>query len=157
MQNITPCLWFDTNAVEAANLYTSIFQNSKIVNTTYYGEGAPKPRGTVMTVVFQLNGQSFIALNGGSDFTFSPAVSFVVNCDTQEEIDYLWDELSNGGEKQQCGWLKDKYGVSWQIVPARLGEMMPSNELEKSQRVMQAILKMDKLDIDTLERAYKQN
>jgi predicted 3-demethylubiquinone-9 3-methyltransferase (glyoxalase superfamily) len=161
MQRIMPCLSFDNNAEEAAQFYTSVFQslnfqNSTIVSTTYYGEGAHKPKGTVMTVVFQLDGQNFMALNGGPDFTFSPAISLMVNCDTQQELDELWDKLSaEGGETRQCGWLKDKYGVSWQIVPARLSEMM-SGDAEKLQRVVQAIWTMDKLDIDKLERAYAQ-
>ncbi len=156
MQKIAPFLWFDSNAEEAANFYTSIFKNSKILSTTRYAQGAHGPKGTVISVTFQLDGQDFMALNGGPHFTFSPAISFFVNCNTQQEVDELWDKLSEGGEKQRCGWLKDKYGLSWQIVPARLSEMMQSNDAEKSQRVMEAILKMDKLDIDTLVRAYEQ-
>lgn len=155
MQKITPFLWFDSNAEEAVNFYTSIFNNSQIVSTTHYAEGASRPKGMVMTVTFQLDGQDFIALNGGPDFRFSPAISFVVSCETQPEVDQLWDKLSDGGEKDRCGWLKDKYGVSWQIVPTCLGEMLQSNDAEKSQRVMEAVLKMDKLDIDTLVRAYE--
>lgn len=154
MQKITPCLWFDNNAEEAANFYTSIFKNSKIVNTTHYGEDAHKPKGTVMTVSFQLEGQDFVALNGGPEFTFTPALSLFVNCNTQQELNELWDKLSAGGEKQQCGWLKDQYGVSWQIVPACLSEMIQDSDSEKLHRLMQAVWKMDKLDADTLVRAY---
>lgn len=124
MQKITPFLWFDDKAEEAVNFYTSIFKNSKIVNITRYGEVGPGPKGTVMIGTFQLDGQEFIALNGGPHFTFSEAISFLVNCETQEEVDELWEKLSEGGEKVECGWLKDKYGVSWQIVPTVLGEMM---------------------------------
>jgi len=158
MKNITPCLWFETKAEEAAKFYVSLIKNSKMGSITRYGEGGAeasgRPAGTVMTVTFQLNGQEFMALNGGPQFTFSPAVSFIVNCDTQEEIDTLWDRLSEGGEKSVCGWLKDKYGVSWQIVPAVLGEMMQDRDAEKTERVMKAILQMTKIDIKTLQRAY---
>ena len=158
MKKITPCLWFDTKAEEAAKFYVSLIKNSKMGSITRYGEGAAgasgKPAGTVMTATFQLNGQEFMALNGGPQFTFSPAISFVVNCDTQEEIDTLWDRLSEGGEKSVCGWLRDKYGVSWQIVPAVLGEMMQDKDTEKTERVMKAILQMTKIDITALQRAY---
>lgn len=158
MKKITPCLWFDDKAEEAAKFYVSLIKNSKIGSITRYGEGGAaasgRPAGSVMTVTFQLNGQDFLALNGGPQFTFSPAVSFIVNCDTQEEIDKLWDKLSEGGEKSVCGWLKDKYGVSWQIVPAVLGEMMQDKDAEKTERVMKAILQMTKIDIKTLQRAY---
>jgi predicted 3-demethylubiquinone-9 3-methyltransferase (glyoxalase superfamily) len=160
MQKITPFLRFDDKAEDAVNFYTSIFNNSKILNITRYGEEAAKaagrPKGSVMTVVFELEGQEFIALNGGPVFTFSPAISFVVNCKTQKEIDDLWEKLSEGGEKGQCGWLKDKYGVSWQIVPTVLGEMLQDKDPKKSRRVMEAILKMDKIDIETLKQAYEQ-
>src|SRR5260370_26101136 len=124
MQRITPFLWFDDKAEEAANFYVSIFKNSKVGGVTRYGEGGPRPKGTVMTVQFQLEGQEFVALNGGPHFTFSPAISFVVNCETQDEIDAFWQKLSEGGETQRCGWLKDKYGVSWQVVPAGIGKLV---------------------------------
>ena len=160
MQKITPFLWFDNQAEEAVNFYTSILKNSKILSVTRYGEAGAKaagrPKGSVMTVVFELGGQEFIALNGGPVFTFSPAISFVVNCETQEEVDELWEKLSEGGEKEQCGWLKDKYGVSWQIVPTVLGEMMQDKDPKKSEKVMKAMLQMDKIDIKTLKQAYKQ-
>jgi len=160
MKNITPCLWFDTKAEEAAKFYVSLIKNSKMGSITRYGEegaaASGRPAGSVMTVAFQLNGQDFLALNGGPQFTFSPAISFIVNCDTQEEIDTLWDRLSDGGEKNVCGWLKDRYGVSWQIVPSVLGEMMQDKDAEKSKRVMQALLKMTKLEIKTLKQAYEQ-
>ena len=151
MQKITPFLWFDDKAEEAANFYTSIFKNSKVVDITRYGEGGPGPKGTVMSATFQLDGQEFIALNGGPEFTFSPAISFFVNCGTQEEVDELWEKLSEGGEKQRCGWLQDKYGVSWQIVPSALGEMLQDKDAEKSKRVMKALLQMDKIDVKGLE------
>jgi predicted 3-demethylubiquinone-9 3-methyltransferase (glyoxalase superfamily) len=153
MQKISPFLWFDNKAEEAANFYVSVFKNAKVVTTTRYGEGAPAPKGTVMTVVFQLFGQEFIALNGGPHYKFSPAISFVVNCQAQQEVDELWDKLSQGGQIQQCGWLQDKYGVSWQIVPTILGELLQLKDTEKSKRVMQAMLGMRKLDIAALKRA----
>jgi len=160
MQKISPFLWFDNQAEEAVNFYTSIFKNSKILSVTRYGEAGAKaagrPKGSVMTVVFELGGQEFIALNGGPVFTFSPAISFVVNCETQEEVDELWEKLSEGGEKEQCGWLKDKYGVSWQIVPTVLGKMMQDKDPKKSEKVMKAMLQMDKIDIKTLKQAYEQ-
>jgi predicted 3-demethylubiquinone-9 3-methyltransferase (glyoxalase superfamily) len=160
MQKITPFLWFDDKAEEAANYYTSIFNNSRIESITRYGaEGAEvsgRPEGTAMTVTFHLDGQDFMALNGGPQFTFSPATSFLVNCETQEEVDHLWDKLSEGGETQQCGWLTDKYGVTWQIVPTVLGELMQDQDPEKSGRVMQAMLQMVKIDIAGLRRAYEQ-
>ena len=159
MQKIAPFLWFDDKAEEAAKFYTSIFKNSKILSITRYGEegakAAGRPKGSVMTVVFKLQGQEFIALNGGPVFTFSPAISFVVNCKTQKEVDELWEKLSEGGEKGQCGWLKDKYGVSWQIVPTVLGEMLQDKDPKKSRRVMEAMLKMEKIDIKTLKQAYE--
>jgi len=154
MQKITPFLWFDGKAEEAVNFYVSIFKNSKVVSFTRYGEAGPGPKGTVMSATFQLDGQEFYALNGGPMFTFSPAISFFVKCETQPEIDEMWEKLSAGGEKQRCGWLKDKYGVSWQIVPPVLGEMLSDKDAEKSKRVMEAMLQMDKIDIDTLKRAY---
>jgi len=155
MQKITPFLWFDKQAEEAANFYTSIFKNSKVVGIMRYGEAGPGPKGTVMSVTFQLDGQEFTALNGGPMFTFSPAISFFVNCETQEEVDELWEKLSEGGEKQRCGWLKDKYGVSWQIVPTVLGEMLQDKDPEKSKRVMNAMLQMNKIDIKSLKQAYE--
>ena len=159
MQKITPFLWFDNQAEEAVKFYTSIFKNSKIKSVTRYGEegakAAERPKGTVMTVVFELEGQEFIALNGGPVFTFSPAISFVVNCATQKEVDNLWQKLSEGGEKERCGWLKDKYGVSWQIVPADLGEMLQDKDPMRSEKVMKALLQMDKIDIETLKQAYE--
>jgi predicted 3-demethylubiquinone-9 3-methyltransferase (glyoxalase superfamily) len=157
MQKITPFLWFDHQAEEAVNFYVSIFRNSKIVNVARYGDDGAKvsgrPKGSVMTVAFQLDGQPFVALNGGPLFTFSPAISFVVDCQTQEEVDRLWDRLSAGGEQQQCGWLRDQYGVTWQIVPSVLGELMSHPDPAKSQRVMQAMLQMTKLDINGLRQA----
>jgi Uncharacterized protein conserved in bacteria len=156
MQKITPFLWFDGKAEEAMHFYVSIFKNSKVGAITRYGDAGPGPKGTVMVVTFQLDGQEFIALNGGPQFTFSPAISFVVNCETQEEVDAFWEKLSEGGEKLQCGWLRDKYGLSWQIVPTVLGEMMQDKDAEKSQRVMKAMLQMTKLDIKRLKQAYAQ-
>jgi len=159
MQNITPFLWFDNQAEEAAQFYTSIFKNSKIVNIARYdeaGAGASgRPKGTVMTVTFELEGQAFTALNGGPVFKFTEAISFLVNCKTQEEVDELWEKLSEGGQKGRCGWLKDKYGVSWQIVPAILGELLQDEDAEKRQRVMKAMLQMDKIDIKGLKQAYQ--
>ena len=157
MHKITPFLWFDGKAEEAMNFYTSIFKNSKVVNIMRYGEAGPGPKGTVMAATFQLDGQEFTALNGGPMFTFSPAISFFVNCETQEEVDDLWKKLSEGGEKQRCGWLKDKYGVSWQIVPTVLGELLQDKDPEKSKRVMNAMLQMDNLDIKSLKQAYERH
>ena len=156
MQKITPFLWFDHQAEEAVDFYTSVFKDSKKGKVARYGAGAPAPEGSVMTVTFQIHGQDFIALNGGPLFTFSQAISFVVSCETQDEIDELWEGLSAGGEPQQCGWLRDKYGVSWQIVPVTLGEMMQDRDREKSNRVMQSLLQMNKIDMGKLEEAYKQ-
>jgi predicted 3-demethylubiquinone-9 3-methyltransferase (glyoxalase superfamily) len=160
MQTITPCLWFDDKAEEAVNFYTSILKHSRIKGITRYGEAGAevsgRPKGTVMTVTFQLDGQEFLALNGGPHFTFSPAISFILNCETQQEVDELWEKLSEGGERQRCGWLKDKYGVSWQIVPTVLGEMLQDKDAEKSAKVMEVLLKMDKLNIKTLNQAYEQ-
>jgi predicted 3-demethylubiquinone-9 3-methyltransferase (glyoxalase superfamily) len=156
MQKITPFLWFDGKAEEAMNFYTSIFKNSKIGSVTRYGEEGPGPKGTVMTATFQLAGQEFMALNGGPQFTFSPAISFFVNCETQEEVDELWEKLSEGGEKNRCGWLTDRFGVSWQIVPSALGVMLRDKDAAKSRRVMRAMLQMDKIDIERLRRAYDQ-
>ena len=156
MQKITPFLWFDGKAEEAMNFYVSIFQNSKVISIARYGEAGPGPKGTVMSATFQLDGQEFFALNGGPQFTFSPAISFFVNCETQQEVDELWEKLSEGGEKGRCGWLKDKYGLSWQVIPSALGEMLRDKDPEKSGRVMTAMLQMDKIDIKTLRRAYEQ-
>lgn len=155
MQKITPFLWFNDNAEEAANLYTSIFKNSKILNIARYGDAGPGPKGTVMTVNFQLEGQDFMALNGGPVYTFTPAISFFVNCETQAEVDELWDKLSAGGSEVQCGWLKDKFGISWQIIPKALMELMQDKDPAKSQRVFQAMLKMTKIDVEALKRAYR--
>jgi predicted 3-demethylubiquinone-9 3-methyltransferase (glyoxalase superfamily) len=155
MQKITPFLWFDGKAEEAMDFYTSIFANSKVISVMRYGDAGPGPKGTVMAATFQLLGQEFIALNGGPQFTFSPAISFFVTCTTQEEVDELWEKLVAGGEPQQCGWLKDRYGLSWQIVPAVLGEMLQDADGEKSNRVMKAMLAMGKLDIAGLERDYE--
>ena len=156
MQKITPFLWFDTQAEEAAKFYTSLFKNSKILNISRYGEGGHGPEGMVMTVTFQLEGQEFTALNGGPEYTFSPAISFFVNCESQEEVDNLWERFSDGGEEQQCGWLTDKYGVTWQIVPNALIEMLQDKDAEKAKRVTQAMLQMVKIDIAGLKKAYEQ-
>lgn len=156
MQKITPFLWFDGKAEEATNFYVSIFKNSKIVNVTRYGEGGPGPKGMVMSAIFQLDGQEFFALNGGPQFTFSPALSFFVNCETQQEVDELWEKLSEGGQKDRCGWLRDKYGLSWQVVPSVLGKLLHDKDAEKAKRVMDAMLQMDKLDISRLQQAYEQ-
>ncbi|PZO37194.1 MAG: hypothetical protein DCF19_19525 [Pseudanabaena frigida] len=154
MQKITPFLWFDGQAEEAMNFYTSIFKNSKIVSVMHYGEAGPGAKGTVMSATFEIQGQEFIVLNGGPHFKFSPAISFFVNCETQEEVDELWEKLSEGGKTNRCGWLDDKFGVSWQIVPTALGVMLQDKDAEKSKKVMAAMLQMDKLDIETLRRAY---
>jgi len=154
MQKITPFLWFDGNAEEAVNFYTSIFKNSMVGNIMRCGDAGPGPKGSVLTATFQIEGQDFTALNGGPMFTFSPAISFFVNCETQEEVDELWEKLSAGGEKQRCGWLKDKFGVSWQIIPRALGRLMGDKDPVKATNVMQAILQMDKIDIQRLEQAH---
>jgi predicted 3-demethylubiquinone-9 3-methyltransferase (glyoxalase superfamily) len=160
MKKIVPCLWFDDKAEEAAKFYVSLIKNSKIGSITRYSAesaaAAGRSVGSVMTVTFKLNGQEFMALNGGPVFTFTPAVSFMVNCDTQREIDRLWEKLSAGGEKSVCGWLTDKYGVSWQIVPTVLNKLMTGRDPERAKRVMQALLKMTKLDIAGLKKAYAQ-
>lgn len=158
MQKITPFLWFDNQAEEAAKFYTSVFKNSKIVSTTRYDEAGAKasgrPKGTAMVVAFELDGQKFTALNGGPHFKFTEAVSFVINCKTQEEVDYFWEKLSAGGKESQCGWLKDKYGLSWQVVPTILIELLQDKDAAKAKRVMEAMLKMSKIDIKTLKQAY---
>jgi predicted 3-demethylubiquinone-9 3-methyltransferase (glyoxalase superfamily) len=156
MQKITPFLWFDGKAEEAMNFYVSIFKNSKVVRVTRCGDAGPGPKGTVMSATFQLEGQEFFALNGGPLFTFSPAISFYVNCETQQEVDELWEKLSKGGHKERCGWLKDKFGVSWQIIPSVLGKLLNDQDPQKAGRVMQAMLKMDKIDIKGLQQAYDQ-
>ena len=153
-QRITPFLWYDGNAEEAANFYVSVFPNSEITEVSRYGEGAPRPVGTVMVVSFRLDGQEFAALNGGPEFTFSEAVSFLINCQSQEEVDYYWDKLTDGGEPGPCGWLKDKFGVSWQVNPTVLTQMLQDDDRERADRVMQAMLQMGKIDIATLEEAY---
>jgi len=157
MQKIVPFLWFDGKAEEAMNFYVSIFKNSKIVSVTRYGKAGPGPHGTVMSAEFQLEGQNFYALNGGPVFTFTPAISLFVNCETQREVDELWDKLSEGGEIQQCGWLQDKYGLSWQIIPTILGKLLRNKDAAKAQRVMQAMLQMKKIDIGGLQQAYDQS
>ena len=154
MQKIIPFLWFDNKAEEAVNFYTSLFKNSSIDSVSYYGEGTPMPKGTVMSVQFKLEGQNFIALNGGPFFTFTPAISLFVNCETQQEVDLLWDSLSKGGEQKQCAWLTDKYGITWQIVPTILGTLLQDKDPIKAQRVLHAMLKMGKIEIETLQNAY---
>jgi predicted 3-demethylubiquinone-9 3-methyltransferase (glyoxalase superfamily) len=153
MPKITPCLWFDTEGEEAARFYTSVFPNSRIVDVARYGEAGPRPEGTVMTVQFELDGQEFVALNGGPDFTFDEAISFQVDCRDQEEVDRYWSALSEGGEEGPCGWLKDRFGLSWQVVPRALPELLSDPDRAKSQRVMAAMLEMKKIEIDSLERA----
>ncbi len=150
---LTTCLWFDGQAEEAASHYTSIFENSKLGNIGRYTEAGPGPAGTVLAVEFELNGQKFVGLNGGPEFTFNEAISFQIHCEDQDEIDYYWSKLSEGGEEGPCGWLKDKYGVSWQIVPTALPRLLSDPDREKSQRVMEAMLSMKKIEIDALERA----
>jgi predicted 3-demethylubiquinone-9 3-methyltransferase (glyoxalase superfamily) len=157
-QKITPFLWFDNQAEEAAKFYTSIFKNSKIENATRYDEEGSKvsgrPKGSLMTVPFQIEGQEFVALNGGPMFKFTEAISFIVNCETQKEVDYYWEKLSAGGEEVQCGWLKDRFGLSWQVVPTVLTEMLQDKDPQKAQRVMAAMLKMKKIEIADLKKAY---
>ena len=154
MANITPFLWFDNQAEEAMNFYVSIFKDAKIGTVTRYGQAGPGTPGSVMTATFTLDGQDFIALNGGPEYKFSPAISFVISCETQKQVDELWEKLSEGGETNRCGWLTDKFGVTWQVVPAGLGDLLGDEDPEKSQRVMKAMLQMDKLDINELRRAY---
>jgi predicted 3-demethylubiquinone-9 3-methyltransferase (glyoxalase superfamily) len=151
---ITPCLWFDHQAEEAARFYTSLFKNSKILKVAHWGDGGPGPKGSVLTVLFQLDGQEFLALNGGPLFKFTEAISLIVNCQTQQEVDRMWERLSEGGEKSQCGWLKDKYGLSWQIVPTLLARLVTDPDPARAQRVLQAMLGMKKLDIKGLKKAY---
>ena len=154
MQKIVPFLWFDGKAEEAMNFYVSIFKNSKVVRVTRYGDAGPGPKGTVMSATFQLEGQEFYALNGGPQFTFTPAISLFVNCETQQEVDELWKKLSAGGREDPCGWLQDKYGLSWQTIPTALGKMLGDKDPQKATRVMQAMLKMKKIDIKGLQQAY---
>jgi len=156
MQKITTFLWFDNRAEEAASFYVSIFKNSKIVGVSHYGDEGPRPKGSVLVVTFQLDGQNFIALNGGPTFKFTEAISLVVNCETQQEVDEMWEKLSTGGEKSRCGWLKDKYGLWWQVVPAILSQMLEGKDAERANRVMKEIMTMDKLDIKRLQQAYDQ-
>ena len=154
-QKITPCLWFDWNAEEAVKFYTSVFKNSKILVVTHYGEAGPAPKGTVLTITFQIEGQEFIALNGGPEYKFTEAISLMVNCETQKEVDDLWSKLSADGQEVQCGWLKDRFGLSWQIVPSVLLEMIQDSDPARSKRVMEAMFQMKKLDIAQLQRAYQ--
>jgi predicted 3-demethylubiquinone-9 3-methyltransferase (glyoxalase superfamily) len=156
MQKITPFLWFDGEAEEAMNFYTSIFKNSKCLSVTRYGDAGPGPKGSVMVAAFELDGQEFVALNGGPQYTFSPAISFVVNCENQQEIDEMWEKLSDGGTNLQCGWLQDRYGVTWQIVPHNIVKLVNSATPEKSNRVMAALMQMEKIDVAKLEEAYAQ-
>ena len=155
MQKIVPFLWFNDNAEEAMNLYVSVFKNSKVLNVTRYGDAGPGPKGTVMSATFQLEGQDFYALNGGPHYKFTPAISLFVSCNTQEEVDDLWEKLSDG-KYEQCGWLQDKFGLSWQIIPTILGEMLADKDPKRSQSVMQAMMQMKKIDIEALQEAYDQ-
>lgn len=155
MQGITTCLWFDTQAEEAANYYASIFTDAKVTSVSHYGEAGPRPAETVMTVEFHIAGSNFVALNGGPEYTFSEAVSFQLSCENQAEVDELWSSLSEGGEEGPCGWLKDKYGISWQIIPTALPTLLGDPDAERSLRVMKAMLAMKKIEIDELQRAYE--
>ena len=154
MPKVTPFLWFDHQAEEAMHFYTSVFKNSKIGHVTRYGDAGPGPKGAVMSATFELEGQTFMALNGGPMFKFTEAISLFVSCETQQEVDELWEKLSAGGQKSRCGWLKDKYGLSWQIIPKALGELLADKDPAKSRRVMQAMLQMDKIDVAALKRAH---
>jgi len=157
MQKIVTNLWFDTEAEDAAKFYTSIFKNSQINNVSHFGEAGPREAGLVLTVDFELDGQQFTAINGGPDFKFDEAISLLINCESQSEVDYFWDALlADGGEESQCGWLKDKFGLSWQVIPSRLGELMSDPDAAKANRVMEAMLKMVKIDVDVLEKAYNE-
>jgi len=155
MPRITPSLWFDTQSEDAASFYVSVFPNSEITRTSHYGDAGPRPAGTVLTVEFVLDGQEFTAINGGPQFTFDEAISFIIHCADQAEIDYYWAKLSEGGEEGPCGWLKDRYGLSWQVVPAALGQMMSDPKSGNPAKMMEALLKMRKLDIATPQRAYR--
>ena len=154
-QKITPFLWFDGKAEQAANFYVSVFRNSKVLSVTRYGEAGPGPKGSVMSAVFQLEGQEFYALNGGPQFKFSPAISMFVNCETQQEVDELWEKLSAGGKTNRCGWLDDKFGLTWQIIPTTLGRLLQDKDAAKANRVMKAMMQMDKIDIARLQQAYE--
>ena len=154
MNAITPCSWFDGTAEEAAKFYTSVFKDSEILDVSYYGEGAPMPAGTVLTIRFRLGDFGFLALNGGPNFKFTEATSFMIDCGSQEDVDYYWDALTEGGEPGPCGWLKDKFGLSWQVVPSVLGELLNGEDPERSSQVMQALMQMGKLDISKLQDAY---
>ena len=156
MQTITPCLFFDGKAEDAVNFYKSVFKNAKVGHISRYGDNMPMPKGSVMTAELEIGGQKFLALNGPPMFTFSPAISFMVNCDTQQDIDHYWEKLSDGGETQQCGWLKDKFGVSWQIVPSMMPHLMSGASAAQSEKVMQAVMRMTKLDIAAMKQAYEQ-
>jgi len=156
MPKTTPCLWFDTQGEEAAEFYTSIFPNSKIVNISRYGPGGPRPEGTAMTVAFELDGQEYVALNGGPEYSFSEAISFQVSCGSQEEVDEYWSRLTEGGQEGPCGWLKDRYGLSWQIIPTALGELLGDPDPGRAQRATQAMMQMTKIDIPELRRAADQ-
>jgi len=156
MQKITPCLFFDGKAEDAVNFYKSVFKNAKVGHISRYGDNMPMPKGSVMTAELEIEGQKFLALNGPPVFSFSPAISFMVNCDTQQDIDNYWEKLSEGGETQQCGWLKDKFGVSWQIVPSMMPHLMSGASAAQSQKVMQAVMQMTKLDIAAMKQAYEQ-
>jgi predicted 3-demethylubiquinone-9 3-methyltransferase (glyoxalase superfamily) len=153
MQKLTPCLWFDTQAEEAASFYTSVFKNSRVVDVTHYPESSPRPAGMVLTVTFEIDGQTFVALNGGPEFTFDEAISFQIDCADQAEVDELWERLTDGGEESQCGWLKDRFGVSWQVIPRRLPELLGDPDPQRAQRAMQAMLGMRKIDVAALEHA----
>lgn len=155
-QKITPYLWFDNNAEEAMTFYVSVFRNSEVLSVSRYGEAGPGPEGTVMMATFRLDGQEFMALNGGPQFTFTEAISFLINCETQEEVDYYWDKLSAGGEPGPCGWLKDQFGLSWQVIPSILGKLLQDEDRVKANRVTQAMLQMSKIDIAKLQEAYAQ-
>jgi predicted 3-demethylubiquinone-9 3-methyltransferase (glyoxalase superfamily) len=156
MQKITPFLWFDGTAEEAMNFYVSVFKNSKALSVSRSGDTGPGKKGSVMSATFELDGQTFYALNGGPQFSFTPAISFFVNCENQGEVDYFWEKLSEGGEKSRCGWLKDKYGLSWQIIPSALGKMLQDKDPQKAGRVMKAMMQMDKIDVSVLKQAYDQ-
>jgi two-component system sensor histidine kinase QseC len=156
MQKISPSLWFNDNAQEAIDFYLTVFKQGKIVNSSYYGENAPLPKGTLLAATFQLEGLEFVAINGGPVFSFTEAISFTINCKTQEEVDYYWEKLTaDGGKESQCGWLKDKFGLSWQVVPTILNRLIADSDKEKAGRAMQAMMKMKKIDISVLEKAYK--
>jgi predicted 3-demethylubiquinone-9 3-methyltransferase (glyoxalase superfamily) len=156
MAKLTPCLWFDTEGEAAATYYTSVFKNSRILSVTHFGEAGPREAGMVMAVTFELDGQEFLALNGGPEFTFDEAISFQVDCESQADVDHFWERLGEGGQEGPCGWLKDKFGVSWQVVPRRLTELLADPDAAKAQRAMKAMLQMSKIDIATLEKAAAQ-